>query len=128
VHAAVVARDFGLCNYCAMNGYEVHHRRSRRVADDHQHCLCNLLLMCRTCHAGAHVSDNARARLEGYIVTQWEKEPMWVPMITIVGGMPYWQMTTCDGRAPALCDREVVADGVGPPRVLEAVQGLYRAS
>ena len=64
------ARSRGMCERCGepLNGRgERHHRRRRRDGGDR---LCNLLLICRTCHA--FITDQpesvTRARELGYIV------------------------------------------------------------
>lgn len=43
-----------MCQRCGGVGSDWHHRRSRRVVDEHTHCPCNGVLLCRTCHAWVH--------------------------------------------------------------------------
>lgn len=51
-----------------MNGHW-HHRRSRSVVDEHQHCPCNGVWLCSTCHSWAHAHP-FEARTTGFIVSR----------------------------------------------------------
>lgn len=61
-----------------MPGTDWHHRRSRRVRDDHTHCSCVGVWSCRTCHGWIHAHPDA-AITEGLIVSQWVTDPWTVP-------------------------------------------------
>lgn len=60
---------------------EWHHRRSRRVVDVHQHCPCNGVWLCRTCHVWVHANP-MHARRTGFIVSMHNSEPENVPVFT----------------------------------------------
>lgn len=47
------------------------------MRDDHRHCPCNLVTLCRTCHAWAHANPD-EAGAQGYIVSQWSESPGFV--------------------------------------------------
>lgn len=87
------------CGAPAPNG-QWHHRRSRRVVDDHTHCPCNGVWLCGTCHRWAHANPTA-ARPTGFIVSQWVTIPRMVPVITS------WGIRTheCEGTFAFLADR-----------------------
>lgn len=96
------------CARCLGNGYEWHHRRSRRVREAHRHCACNGLLLCRTCHSWVHANPD-EAQAVGSIVSQWVDEPFMVPFRTHTG---WWQLR-CDGGYRQLREQDVLTDGVG---------------
>jgi hypothetical protein len=51
------------------------------VVDAHQHCPCNGVLLCRTCHTWVHAHP-LMARLAGLIVSRHVSEPWTVPIST----------------------------------------------
>lgn len=109
------------CGRCHGPGSEWHHRRSRRVRASHRHCACNGVLLCRTCHRWAHANP-AAARGTGFIVEQWEDEPMQVPQQRSDG----WWVLRCDGRALPLELVDVETDGYGGVRITrEAHERLF---
>ena len=74
--AKVKQRAHGRCERCgvpAPNG-EWHHRRSRSVHDEHQHCPCNGAWLCSTCHRWAHAHP-VEARNTGFIVSRHIDDP-----------------------------------------------------
>lgn len=97
----VRARAHHRCERClcpAPNG-QWHHRRSRRVVNEHTHCPCNGVWLCRTCHQWVHAHPT-EAKKEGWIVSQWVIRPGQVPYIRRIGTA--WS-TGCDGTlAPPL--------------------------
>lgn len=113
--AIVEQRDQGRCRGCGGNGYEWHHRRSRRVREDHRHCACNGVLLCRTCHAAAHGHHEA-GRDRGLVVSQWVNEPFLVPVVDAMGG--FWQLL-CNGQYLPLRPEQVATDGFGGYTIVE---------
>lgn len=91
VYDAVLRRDRG-CTRCGATVVQFHHRRSRRVKDDHQHCRCNGISLCPACHAWAHANPTA-ARESGLIVSSYIGEPSSIPIKTIRG----WVHHDCVG-------------------------------
>lgn len=79
----VKVRSHYRCERCGAPASEGHwhHRRSRRVVDAHQHCPCNGVWLCGTCHQWAHAHP-ADARAAGWIVSAWVDEPTTVPVHT----------------------------------------------
>ena len=69
-----------------------HHRRSRRVHDDHTHCSCNGISLCNRCHTWVHAHPY-EAITGGWIVPTWVL-PTGVRMWTIRYG---WVRLTCYG-------------------------------
>lgn len=65
----VKVRDNWRCVRCGGPGAEWHHRRSRSVRDEHQHCACNGVWLCTTCHRWVHANPFA-ARSTGFIVSR----------------------------------------------------------
>lgn len=59
-----------------------HHRRSRRVIDEHTHSVQNGVLLCQSCHTWAHGPERFTARREGFSVSQWEGNPGSIPIKT----------------------------------------------
>lgn len=97
-------RDMGRCARCLMAGTDWHHRRSRRVKDEHQHCPCNGVWLCRACHLWAHAHP-VEAIAAGFVVTQWQDEPGQQPQRRPDG----WWLTGCDGSlTPLLGDHSGV--------------------
>src|SRR5580765_7904472 len=79
------------CRCPAPNGHW-HHRRSRRVQDEHTHCPCNGVLLCPACHRWAH-GFPGEAREKGFLVSQFHRAPSEVPVTT-----PWGRRThTCTG-------------------------------
>jgi HNH endonuclease len=66
--AALQRRSGGWCEICGQQpATDAHHRQRRRQGD---HSIRNGLLLCRTCHRGAH-EHPADARGFGWIVPTW---------------------------------------------------------
>ena len=74
------------CERCRVPcpGGHWHHRRSRLVRDEHQHCPCNGVWLCPTCHEWAH-GHPFEARGSGWIVTKFNEEPSKVPTLSVYG-------------------------------------------
>ena len=119
----VVRREGGLCLRCTMRGYDVHHRRSRRVVDAHTHCPCNMVLLCRTCHSWAHGlgDDSSLAVRAGYKVAQWAPEPGRVVI--------QWKldvlMLSCGGLSLPLASNQMLAGPSGPAMVSAGFYGAH---
>ena len=92
----VVARDQNRCVRCrvTVTTGAWHHRRSRSVVDSHQHCPCNGILLCHTCHAWVHAYP-FDARGSGWIVTRAQPEPWVVPVQRATGD--HWMNLDCYG-------------------------------
>lgn len=89
-------RDHHRCMRClvpAPTG-QWHHRRSRSVRDQHQHCPCNGVWLCPTCHRWVH-DHPVQARETGFIVSKFVTEPGSIPIVTNIGE----RWTDCQGRA-----------------------------
>jgi hypothetical protein len=89
---AVEKRDHQMCVMCGHKGADWHHRRTRSVVDDHQHCACNGILLCRRDHQWAH-SHPESARAIGVVVSRYTVEPFTVPVLSYDG----WWRHACDG-------------------------------
>lgn len=63
-------RDAGHCMRCGGLGSARHHRRRRRVADEHTHEPCNVVTLCAVCHVGLHAHPR-EAIEDGWIVSAW---------------------------------------------------------
>lgn len=88
----VRARDKDLCVRCRMPGSAWHHRKGRRERE-HQHCACNGIILCDTCHRWVH--DNPLvARLKGWIVSRHVDHPGGVPIEHALYG---WVTLDCEG-------------------------------
>jgi hypothetical protein len=78
IEARVIVRERAMarCERCGMPVMpgHVHHRRSRSVHDRHQHCACNLVLLCGTCHSWAHAHP-VLATGDGWLVSKFVTEP-----------------------------------------------------
>lgn len=85
-------RDNSQCQRCGVRGTDYHHRRSRRVRDEHVHCPCNGVWLCRGCHSWAH-GHPAAARDDGLILSMHEDSPSSIPMRTFAGRVTIH----CDG-------------------------------
>lgn len=92
--ALVKSRDRFRCARCFMPAPagHWHHRRSRSVPGEHQHCPCNGVWLCATCHSWAHQNPNAAQRF-GFIVSRSVDEPASVPVLTPTG----WIVLDCGG-------------------------------
>jgi len=90
----VAERDRRYCVRCTGQGTDLHHRRKRSVRDAHQHCACNLVTLCRTCHSWAHAHPMAAAE-QGYIVMTWVDEPQLVRVKAWWG----WVEMDCEGES-----------------------------
>lgn len=88
----VIVRERYLCARCGCKGTDVHHRRGKSVVDQHQHCPCNLILLCHKDHMEAH-RQPLLARVAGVIVSRYTDEPGTVPVETMVGEVTL----DCDG-------------------------------
>jgi hypothetical protein len=104
----VEEREQMRCARCNGRGSEWHHRRSRRVRASHRHCACNGTLLCATDHRWAHANPEA-ARAEGFIVQQWEDEPMNVPQRRPDG----WWVLVCNGDMKDVTEADIITDGYG---------------
>lgn len=78
---------------CGNAGTDWHHRRGRAVKDDHTHCPCNGILVCRRCHNRAH-NQPAQARDHGWIVPRHTDAPGSVAALRFDGLMV---VLGCDG-------------------------------
>lgn len=63
---------------------QFHHRRTRAVVDKHQHCACNGIWLCHTCHTWIHANP-VKARDTGFIVSRYVEVPATVPAQTWMG-------------------------------------------
>jgi 5-methylcytosine-specific restriction endonuclease McrA len=96
---ACTERDAGRCPRCGAATIalgEIHHRRSRRVHDEHTHALGNLARLCRTCHRDVTVNIT-QARADGWVVSSYEPDPSSVPVKTFAG----WRYHLDDGTIAA---------------------------
>lgn len=95
----VRARAHGRCERCGIpapigNG-QWHHRRSRRVVDEHRHHPCNGVWLCAGCHRQVHrqPEEESKAKAEGFVLSQWVANPGDLPVTT-----PWGVRTNdCDG-------------------------------
>lgn len=102
VRAQIRGRDRHLCARCGMRGAEIHHRRTRRVRDEHTHCPCNLIYLCgwgnhEGCHGWAH-SNPFEARSLGLIVSRFAV-PARERVFKINEG---WMLLGCEGQTRSL--------------------------
>lgn len=89
----VKERDNNQCQRCGARGSDWHHRRRRAVKGGHfQHCPCNGVWLCRTCHTWAHANPRVALAL-GYIVSAYDDEPHAMPIRTFQGRLHF----LCDG-------------------------------
>lgn len=73
-------RDEMRCGRCGGRGTEISHRRPRSVADEHQHCPCNLIYACRDCHAWAHANPTD-AQIERFTLSRMTADPSKIPVL-----------------------------------------------
>lgn len=92
-------RSYNRCARCGLTGSEWHHRRSRSVRDEHQHCPCNGVWLCRDCHSWVHAHP-FEARTSGWIVSRYAT-PGDVPMLTQQHG---WVTLGHDGTYEGVSD------------------------
>lgn len=88
----VETREQGRCFRCGQPGTDWHHRRGRAVKDDHTHCPCNGILLCRHCHSLTH-DQPAESRQSGWIVSRYEAEPGEVSVLRADG---VWVFLACE--------------------------------
>ena len=102
---------------CARDGVALgtdwHHRRRRNVRDGHEHCPCNGVMLCRTCHSWAHANP-AAALAKGWMVPT-HREPWRTPQWRPDG----WWLCLHDGSMLSLTALEVVSDPLGLPTLSE---------
>lgn len=115
-------REGGRCLCCGGAGYEAHHRRGRRVKDAHTHCLCNLVLLCGTCHRWAH-EHPVQAKAQGFVVARHMDEPEEV----LVRSLDSWLSLLCSGLPWLLLDDEVEMWAGAPRLSLQARRGRSSA-
>lgn len=99
VRSMVRGRDEQRCVRCRMGARtEQHHRRGRSVADAHQHCPCNLILLCgwgnhTGDHGWAH-SQPLLARRVGLVLPRSVAVPADEPLLW----HGQWVRLTCTGH------------------------------
>lgn len=87
-------RELGQCLRCgspAPNG-DWHHRRGKSVKDEHTHCPCNGVWLCRTCHSDVHLHP-FNSRTDGFIVSRAVADPGTAPVKSHFGTL----LMNCDG-------------------------------
>lgn len=75
----VDARDGHQCFLCGGRKAHWHHRRTRRIRDDHTHDTCNGLSLCTVCHAWAHAHPREAIKL-GLILSRYVQRPWLHPV------------------------------------------------
>lgn len=92
--ALVIARARDRCERCGvlMTVGHWHHRRSRSVRDDHTHCPCNGVWLCRGDHEWVHAHP-MEARQGGFILSRVTAIPAVEPVETPWG----MRLHSCDG-------------------------------
>ena len=101
---SVRERTGGRCLRCGGNGAHWHHRRSRRVVDEHTHCACNGVWLCARCHSWAH-HHPTKAKAEGYIVP-----PQFFPYLVPVWSFATWWLLNHTGDVLPVNSQHVVVD------------------
>lgn len=93
--AQVEGRDLRRCVRCgSTNAPAWHHRQRRRDGDrEHQHCACNGVLLCPTCHSWVH-NHPFEARRFGFIVSAYQSRPGQSPVTAHFGTI----LLDCEGR------------------------------
>jgi hypothetical protein len=114
-------REQGRCAMCQLRGAEWHHRRSRRVRDEHRHCACNGLWLCGTCHRWAH-AEPVRSLPWGFVVSQYEATPFLVPYLRLG---TEWLQATCGGLLQPLSADQVLVGTGGPPRLVRPLEADF---
>lgn len=79
------------------------------MKDDHTHCPCNGVLLCRTCHEWAHRYP-VQAKAQGFVVSREHATPHTIPQRRLDG----WWITSCSGAATPLLDDQVVMRAGAP--------------
>lgn len=88
----VRSRDSGHCCRCGGQGNEWHHRRRKRVLDEHTHLPCNGITLCTVCHAWVHAHPTVSKGM-GWIVSAHDN-PHDHPVHTFMYG---WALLSHDG-------------------------------
>lgn len=79
----VAERDQYRCVRCgAGRGLHWHHRRSRRVLDEHTHCPCNGISLCGVCHSWVHANPRQAIRF-GYLLSSHIQHPWKHPVLHV---------------------------------------------
>ena len=105
----VAKRSLGRCERCAGMGAEWHHRRRRLIKDEHQHCPCNGVWLCRKCHSWVHANPT-RAIASGFILPGTVAEPS---KVAVLRSNAWWAAFFCDGDYVTVEDTELaVSQGV----------------
>lgn len=123
-HSRAVVRNRAKhrCERCAVpapNGHW-HHRRGRSVRDQHQHCACNGVWLCSTCHRWVHEHPTL-ARDEGFLMSRHVTEPGAIPLQTPWGT----RVHGCDGTYLfRLQSTEVENSGYPPNTTDDAIARL----
>jgi len=79
------------------------------VVDEHQHCPCNGILLCRTCHNWVHAHPKD-AKAQGLIVGRHVEQPTMVPVIVD----DWWWVMHCSGEATHVPTGRIAFNGVTP--------------
>lgn len=111
---AVKVREGMRCLRCGGAGTDWHHRRTRSVKDEHQHCQCNGILLCRTCHSWVH-GHPFQARRFGWIVSRHTERPAETPILLRSGDWVTLSCTSLDYTAAT--DPEEDDDQLGPSTI-----------
>jgi hypothetical protein len=82
---------------------EWHHRRRRRIKDEHQHCPCNGVWLCRDCHVWAHAHPE-QAKAAGYILPGTVDRPSTVALLR---SGTWWSAFPCDGDSVSVYESEL---------------------
>lgn len=97
----VFTRARNRCEVCGGPATDYSHRRTRSVVGEHQHCPCNGIAACRTCHDRMHKHPQA-ARADGLHVSRYVPRPG-DKTVRLKGAL--W-LLACDGTM-SLTDKEV---------------------
>lgn len=62
------------------------------MRDDHQHCACNGIWLCATCHRWVHANP-FEARQHGWIVSRHQSDPSSEPVLTAQFGWVFLDHT-----------------------------------
>lgn len=98
----VFTRARNRCEVCGGPATDYSHRRTRSVVGEHQHCPCNGIAACRTCHTRMHDHPET-ARGDGLHVSRYVQRPSDVP-VRLKGA---WWLLTCEGTM-SLTDRRAM--------------------
>lgn len=99
---AVKSRDGLKCCRCGTptRHGQWHHRRGRRVRDEHTHCTCNGIWLCDPCHDWVH-EHPFEAKSFGFIVSRQVPFPGGEVLIAAQHGVVH---LTCDGQVSQIGD------------------------